>query len=144
MECGALTSSGSSCKKKVKQGEKCCFHREYSDVCPVCLSEIKGLCKKLPCNHEFHKKCIHEWESKGNNTCPCCRAEFSEKKPHYKVTVIVENINTQSSREYTPTTLPDFVQEFLTHDTDLMELVINVESEESLQHLMHELGISAF
>uniref|UniRef100_A0A2K6MCZ8 Ring finger protein 44 n=1 Tax=Rhinopithecus bieti TaxID=61621 RepID=A0A2K6MCZ8_RHIBE len=31
----------------------------------------------LPCNHEFHTKCVDKW-LKANRTCPICRADASE------------------------------------------------------------------
>ncbi|GMG01492.1 hypothetical protein B5S30_g1974 [[Candida] boidinii] len=52
--------------------------RNYApgDTCPICLMayEDDQFVRELPkCNHEFHKECIDEWLSEGQNTCPMCR-----------------------------------------------------------------------
>mmetsp|Transcript_21870 Transcript_21870/g.32736 ORF Transcript_21870/g.32736 Transcript_21870/m.32736 type:complete len:212 (+) Transcript_21870:169-804(+) len=46
-----------------------------SDVCPICLVELKvndSVSHSRSCNHEYHTDCIHQWLEK-NDTCPCCR-----------------------------------------------------------------------
>lgn len=148
MECGASTTSGSLCKRRVKvQGERCWCHKESSDpqnTCSVCLSELTGPCKKLPCQHEFHRKCINQWKDRGNNTCPYCRYVFAEEVPRYKVTITVENTRAQSSRVFHPINIPRLVQDFLAPDAQLTEIFIDVDDEESLSLLMNDLGVSEF
>lgn len=145
MECGAQTASGSSCKRKVRnEGEKCWCHRESSDpqnTCAVCLNELTGPCKKLPCQHEFHRRCINQWKTRGNNTCPYCRAVFAEEAPMYKVTITVENTRAQTSRSFRPIDVPRLVQDFLTPDAEFTEIFIDVQDEESLRILMNDLGV---
>lgn len=48
-------------------------------LCVVCFSdfECRQLLRVLPCNHEFHAKCVDKW-LKTNRTCPICRADASE------------------------------------------------------------------
>lgn len=76
--------------------------------CVVCFSdfEVRQLLRVLPCNHEFHAKCVDKWLkvrwpelapgvsrgqgghtrmgsdvwvfSQANRTCPICRADASE------------------------------------------------------------------
>ncbi|PKK21819.1 ring finger protein 44 [Columba livia] len=50
-----------------------------SPRCVVCFSdfEARQLLRVLPCNHEFHAKCVDKW-LKANRTCPICRADASE------------------------------------------------------------------
>ncbi|XP_032094860.1 RING finger protein 44 isoform X2 [Thamnophis elegans] len=54
-------------------------HQSEQTLCVVCFSdfEIRQLLRVLPCNHEFHAKCIDKW-LKANRTCPICRADASE------------------------------------------------------------------
>lgn len=48
--------------------------------CVVCMSDFENrqLIRALPCNHEFHAKCVDRW-LKTNRTCPLCRADVTER-----------------------------------------------------------------
>ena len=51
--------------------------------CSVCLCayEEGEMMRRLPCNHEFHMKCIDQWLTQ-RTTCPMCRvALVSENQP---------------------------------------------------------------
>ncbi|KAF1626974.1 RING finger protein 44, partial [Eudyptes filholi] len=54
-------------------------HQSEQTLCVVCFSdfEARQLLRVLPCNHEFHAKCVDKW-LKANRTCPICRADASE------------------------------------------------------------------
>ncbi|XP_052373953.1 RING finger protein 44 isoform X3 [Oncorhynchus keta] len=54
-------------------------HQSEQTLCVVCFSdfECRQLLRVLPCNHEFHAKCVDKW-LKTNRTCPICRASASE------------------------------------------------------------------
>ncbi|XP_069507566.1 RING finger protein 44 isoform X3 [Ambystoma mexicanum] len=54
-------------------------HQSEQTLCVVCFSdfETRQLLRVLPCNHEFHAKCVDKW-LKANRTCPICRADASE------------------------------------------------------------------
>uniref|UniRef100_A0A2K6RHH6 Ring finger protein 44 n=1 Tax=Rhinopithecus roxellana TaxID=61622 RepID=A0A2K6RHH6_RHIRO len=54
-------------------------HQSEQTLCVVCFSdfETRQLLRVLPCNHEFHTKCVDKW-LKANRTCPICRADASE------------------------------------------------------------------
>lgn len=47
--------------------------------CVVCMSDYvnREKLRRLPCNHDFHAKCIDRW-LKNNRTCPVCREEVVE------------------------------------------------------------------
>lgn len=47
--------------------------------CVVCMSDYinREKLRRLPCNHDFHAKCIDRW-LKNNRTCPVCREEVLE------------------------------------------------------------------
>ncbi|XP_010620420.1 RING finger protein 44 isoform X3 [Fukomys damarensis] len=55
-------------------------HQSEQTLCVVCFSdfEARQLLRVLPCNHEFHAKCVDKW-LKANRTCPICRADASER-----------------------------------------------------------------
>ncbi|ORX80286.1 hypothetical protein K493DRAFT_320919 [Basidiobolus meristosporus CBS 931.73] len=53
----------------------------YSDdaihpVCSVCLDDFRAgdLVKRLPCQHDFHRRCIDTWLTTKCNSCPLCKA----------------------------------------------------------------------
>ncbi|XP_066128375.1 RING finger protein 44 isoform X3 [Saccopteryx bilineata] len=54
-------------------------HQSEQTLCVVCFSdfEARQLLRVLPCNHEFHTKCVDKW-LKANRTCPICRADASK------------------------------------------------------------------
>jgi E3 ubiquitin-protein ligase RNF38/44 len=47
--------------------------------CVVCLCDFepRELVRSLPCQHEFHARCVDKW-LKMNRTCPLCRADVTE------------------------------------------------------------------
>ena len=59
--------------EKIKKEDNILINK---DLCCICLQnfKIKEKLRKLPCKHNFHKKCIDKWlvESK---TCPNCRLD---------------------------------------------------------------------
>ncbi|KAM8793546.1 E3 ubiquitin-protein ligase RNF38-like [Eudromia elegans] len=54
-------------------------HQSEQTLCVVCMCDFESrqLLRVLPCNHEFHAKCVDKW-LKANCTCPICRADASE------------------------------------------------------------------
>ncbi|KAJ8382643.1 hypothetical protein SKAU_G00034210 [Synaphobranchus kaupii] len=54
-------------------------HQSEQTLCVVCMCDFESrqLLRVLPCNHEFHGKCVDKW-LKANRTCPICRADASE------------------------------------------------------------------
>uniref|UniRef100_A0A8C1GNW7 Ring finger protein 44 n=1 Tax=Cyprinus carpio TaxID=7962 RepID=A0A8C1GNW7_CYPCA len=54
-------------------------HQSEQTLCVVCFCDFESrqLLRVLPCNHEFHAKCVDKW-LKTNRTCPICRADASE------------------------------------------------------------------
>ncbi|XP_066277252.1 E3 ubiquitin-protein ligase RNF38-like [Branchiostoma lanceolatum] len=54
-------------------------HQSQQTLCVVCMCDFENrqLLRVLPCNHEFHAKCVDKW-LKSNRTCPICRADASE------------------------------------------------------------------
>lgn len=47
-----------------------------SDVCPICLDELKSA-RVTPCNHLFHMFCLKKWLNV-QNKCPMCHASILE------------------------------------------------------------------
>ena len=142
-ECGANTLSGGKCKRKVIGDViHCPMHCTSNETCSVCLSNLDGVCKTLPCNHRFHRRCIIGWKKIGNHTCPMCRAPFTAPIPEYKITVIVENLRNQTFT-HTSNVIPDFVDRLniITPETVMTEIVIDVDTRTSLNEVLRDLGI---
>jgi len=48
-------------------------------TCSICMEEIDNTDKCITnCNHEFCKKCLHDWFGKKKITCPTCRQDIKE------------------------------------------------------------------
>lgn len=58
-------------------------HQSDQTSCVVCMCDFepRQLLRVLPCNHEFHAKCVDKW-LKTNRTCPICRGDASEYFNH--------------------------------------------------------------
>ena len=143
-ECGANTLSGGKCKRKVIGDViHCPMHCTSNESCSICLSNLDGICKTLPCNHRFHRRCIIGWKRIGNHTCPMCRAPFTEPIPEYKITGIVENLRNQTFT-HTSNTIPDLVSRLNIIPTDtfvMTEIVIDVNTRPALTEVLNDLGI---
>uniref|UniRef100_A0A6C0CRX4 RING-type domain-containing protein n=1 Tax=viral metagenome TaxID=1070528 RepID=A0A6C0CRX4_9ZZZZ len=49
--------------------------------CAICLEELKGDIRVIPCGHKFHTKCYGDWSQQSNSSttsCPCCRREHED------------------------------------------------------------------
>lgn len=142
--CGSQTQTGGTCGRRVLQeGTKCTQHREREEQCSICLSDMTGQAKTLPCGHEFHRRCILAWRRRGENTCPLCRVPFTDPIPNYKVTIVVENVRTDRRATYTSNVLPDIVRQMniVTQDALITEVVIDVRERDALIEVLHDLGI---
>lgn len=53
-------------------------HERDQTSCVVCMCdfEARQMLRVLPCDHEFHAKCVDKW-LKTNRTCPICRGDAS-------------------------------------------------------------------
>ena len=43
----------------------------------ICLNQINNGAKIEKCEHEFCEKCIKEWATSNQNTCPICKQRFN-------------------------------------------------------------------
>jgi len=48
-------------------------------------------CRSLECQHTFHRHCLERWKTRGNYTCPICRAEFDA--PRFRVRIEITPIS---------------------------------------------------
>ena len=143
-ECGAPTQSGGICKRKVRGGDKCPLHRENTEQCSICLNNLEGACKTLPCGHVFHRRCILQWKRTGHHTCPYCREPFSDPQPNYRITITVENLTNQQSFVHTSNVIPELVQRLnvLTPDAMFTDIILDVNTQEALDEVLADLGIN--
>ena len=44
-----------------------------TETCAICLDEMTGKCRTLPCGHTFHASCVDSWVMRANR-CPTCNA----------------------------------------------------------------------
>lgn len=142
--CGSHTQTGGTCNRRVaREGGKCNIHTIREETCSICLADLTGPVKKLPCGHEFHRRCILSWRRRGENTCPLCRAEFADPIPDYKITIIVENVRTQRVLRHVSNVLPEVVNQMniLSRDALITELVIDVHERDALTEVLRDLGI---
>lgn len=93
MSCGATTQSGGKCRLLVAVGQEHCWLHN-GPQCSVCFSSLTNRnTRVLPCNHEFHTKCLDRWKrtcAPGDPTCPMCRAPFD--LPSYRCRLIIERV----------------------------------------------------
>jgi hypothetical protein len=55
------------------------INRDYNFTCSICMEEIDIENKCITnCNHEFCKKCLHDWFETNKITCPICREDIKE------------------------------------------------------------------
>jgi hypothetical protein len=72
-------------------------HENNIKECCICLEEKDSIIK-TNCNHIFCEKCLLEWFSKGNNTCPLCRNQIDSFSNNSLETRVISINN--SNREY--------------------------------------------
>ena len=60
-------------QRRVKKQPHASKYRESS--CAICLADwkLRELVTTLPCEHEFHHRCVKPWLMKNLNKCPVCR-----------------------------------------------------------------------
>ncbi|KAI0979076.1 hypothetical protein GJ496_011865 [Pomphorhynchus laevis] len=53
------------------------LNRNSDRTCIICRDEmqVNQICKKLPCNHIFHRSCLRSWFQR-QQTCPTCRTDI--------------------------------------------------------------------
>lgn len=51
--------------------------------CSICLEDSSALIYRLPCSHQFHRRCLSRWlgsdVGKSNRNCPLCREKISDR-----------------------------------------------------------------
>lgn len=152
-QCGAPTVSGGTCRSTVSTcGSRCSWHTVISgehSQCPICMDDIYVRnCKSLPCNHNFHKKCLDKWKIEGNRTCPLCREPFD--LPQFRVKIQIDPINqgvhTYRSRLFEEPTVIHHIMErenIISNDPDVRtELTLEAEDIQSLRRVLEQIGIS--
>mgnify|MGYP001295424945 CR=1 FL=1 len=107
-----------------------------STTCSICLNEVKQTRHNtIRCGHIFHASCIERWKEQGKHTCPVCRKVFDVSQ--FKVTVTVENRFTAR----TSNTL-NMNESQVFNIIDLIDLNFDADSEEDLESLLRDFGMS--
>lgn len=87
--CTGKTLKGTRCKRKTSSDyRRCLYHADPKDVCSICCDNIEpNKMRETKCGHQYHRSCIRQWFSNGNNTCPICRHEVKNtpKRTEYRV-----------------------------------------------------------
>lgn len=117
-------------------------------TCSICLNSIRKTrsTEELPCGHLYHKKCIGEWEDRGNDTCPMCRK--NTHKNNFKVTLHIENVRTdsQTSLNLDLTRIERILNYLELNIDDLQnfssDIVFDANDLESLESILGEFGVS--
>ena len=115
--------------------------------CSICLNSIRKTrsTSELPCGHLYHKKCIQNWEQRGNETCPLCRRNMS--KNNFRVTLTIENLRKDNSAVIN-LSLSD-VQEIIERigitqdelDISTTDIVFDAEDLDNLRSLISDFGV---
>ena len=151
--CGAPTSSGEGCRSIVCQdGSKCGWHTVVpgdDPQCSVCMEDIfVRSCKKLPCDHNFHKKCLEKWKVEGNRSCPLCRQAFD--LPQFRVSIHIEPVNGAEAHNRARSFHNPEVRHHLMDRSSLVssdpdirtELTVESEDIQSLRRVLEQIGVS--
>lgn len=140
-ECGAPRALGrGTCRNRVTDTTRCHLHRDEGE-CSVCLVGLSGACRTLGCGHTFHRRCILQWKERGHHTCPMCRASFAPPQPEYRVTVTVQPLG-REPRTFNSNTFPEIFRSMITPDVDMTEIFVDVNTRESLNAILTDLGIT--
>jgi hypothetical protein len=117
-------------------------------TCSICLNPVRKTrnTHELPCGHLYHKKCINEWEERGNETCPLCRKNTNTN--NFRVTLQIENL--RNSNTSTVNVDIERVHTLLEHlginledmDGFSSDIVFDAEDLEGLQSILADFGIS--
>lgn len=151
--CGAQTASGAECKHKVHgTEERCWLHK--GPQCSVCYTPLTSRnTRSLPCNHQFHTKCVDRWKrtcSPGDPTCPMCRTPFD--LPTYRCRLTIERVSDSnvSTTHFETSNITSIVEGF---GLDFRALVPNgpgriltdihfdIDEGEDIREVLRELGI---
>lgn len=147
--CGATTLSGGKCKHLVLEGQEYCWLHN-GPQCSVCFSCLNSRnTRTLPCNHEFHTRCVDRWKrtcSPGDPTCPMCRTPFD--LPSYRCRLIIQRVQEPDvfisdfqTSNITPITnafgfdLRQLIQGFYT------DIHFDIDPQENIQYILQQLEL---
>lgn len=94
------------------------FSQVVDRNCAICLSDGFEFYASLPCDHQFHERCINDWFVQSRRiTCPMCRAipqMFSTFNPISRVNEVADRANVLLDRinTYIDTTVGNVDQMF--------------------------------
>lgn len=151
--CRAMTLHGTPCKNKVVMGHETCWIHSCTQ-CSLCLGVINDRAKRtLPCNHEFHERCIERWKRACPTdipTCPMCRHPFDV--PLYRCLLRIERVSDSNvtNQTFQTSNVNDIVSGFGYDFRELIpnqpgrwmtELHFDIEQGEDLGQVLDQLGV---
>ena len=68
--------------RRMKRANACMYVAPESIAaglaCAICLGDLTtGHALKTQCNHYYHAACLNQWATRGDSTCPMCRASVA-------------------------------------------------------------------
>ena len=148
--CGAPTISGGNCRHKLHGEQTQCWLYD-GPQCAVCFSALTTRnIRKLPCEHEFHTKCVERWKrtcSPADPTCPMCRAPFD--LPTYRCRLMIERVSDSnvSITNFTTSNVTPLVAGFgldlrsLLQERVITDIHFDIDVDENLNEILQELGL---
>ncbi len=106
---------------------------EYSNICCICLEEIKNNNLFFDCNHNIHQDCVKKWIETNLNkdkypSCPLCKKDC---KYEYLINYIIESKKENNNINYTP------LQNYVLNDSVYsLDIIDNINDQDiNLDHI---------
>lgn len=133
------------CLRKTKAGSDFCGYHiknspptETDEDCTICMCSIDNKKPRdvvtTPCKHVFHKACLDQWTSRGNNSCPLCRGSLGmmaspqQSQSQRRIGMIIEDFLEAYDRASTVRAGQFYLAESFHSDGTRRVVVLNTET----------------